>query len=79
MWVRIKAKNFQLSLFILYIGIEINRGCDELETILFVKTTINKNKCRIFRINQIVNNELFGGYTVIAYNKDPSENKVKKK
>lgn len=47
--------------------IEFERGCDELEVLLYLHVDgLNPGECRIYRVQQIVAGRVVGGYTVVA-------------
>jgi hypothetical protein len=47
--------------------IDFERGCDELEVLLYVFVDgLQPGQCRIYRVQQTMGNSLIGGYTVIA-------------
>jgi hypothetical protein len=47
--------------------IDFVRGCDELETVLFIKAEGLKHaECRVYRVKQTVDGRLVSGYTVLV-------------
>jgi hypothetical protein len=48
-------------------NIAFERGCDELEALLYMHVDgLRPKECRVYRITQTAGGRLVGGYTVIA-------------
>jgi len=48
-------------------SIEFERGCDELETVLYVRVSgLGAGECKVYRVRQTADGRVLGGYTVIV-------------
>jgi hypothetical protein len=57
--------------------IEFQRGCDELETVLYVNVDgLQPGECRIYRVQQSASGRLVGGFTVIVRKPRPRRRAV---
>jgi hypothetical protein len=47
--------------------IEFDRGCDELEAVLYLKVeNLEPGECQVYRVQQTAEGRVVGGYTVVA-------------
>lgn len=47
--------------------IDFERGCDELEVLLYLRVDgLDEGECRVYRVQQAMGSSVIGGYTVVA-------------